>query len=125
MRLRGREDSVLHANSLTQCLFFPRFQILILFLYFSTWGTYHRFKKGKRRDKEIKHVSFFCSDPAAPGGWIFNIVPRVLLDRNPESKKGQLLILLYSYSRTFTNRRVSTTATCCCPQGGHCGEVQL
>ena len=27
----GREDSVFHANSLPQCLFFPRFQILVLF----------------------------------------------------------------------------------------------
>ena len=31
MRLRGREDSVFHANPLPQCLFFPRFQILVLF----------------------------------------------------------------------------------------------
>ena len=38
MKLRGREDSVLHENSFTQCLFFPRFQILVLFLYFSTEG---------------------------------------------------------------------------------------
>ena len=85
-------------------------------------------QKGKRTRRGNKTWPlFFVSFPIRrlPAGWIFNLVPRVLSDRNPESKKGQLLIHLYSYSRTFTNRHLSTTTTFFCPQGGHCGEVQL
>ena len=133
MKSRGREDSVFHANSLPQCLFFPRFQILVLF---NRGGRGVErlpigalfLQKGKRTRRRNKTwLLFFVSFPIRrlPAGWIFNLVPRVLSDRNPESKKGQLLILLYSYSRTFTKRHLSTTTTFFCPQGGHCGEVQL
>ena len=131
MRLWGREDSVFH--SLPPCLFFPRFQILVLFNRGGGGGGGLPigalfFQKGKRTRRGNKTwLLFFVSFPIRrlPAGWIFNLVPRVLSDRNPKSKKGQLLILLCSYSRTFTNRHHSTTTTFFCPQGGHCGEVQM
>ena len=122
----GREDSVFHANSLPQCLFFPRFQILVLFNRgVEGGGGVERLpigalflQKGKRTRRGNKTwLLFFVSFPIRrlPAGWIFNLVSSVLSDRNPESKKGQLLILLYSYSRTFTNRHLSTTTTFFCP----------
>ena len=49
----GREDSVFHANSLPQCLFFPRFQTLVLFNRGGGGGeTSHRCTFSSKREKD-------------------------------------------------------------------------